>query len=240
MKKKLIIIFVTAFVFFSYSQNNVNESEYERQLAKDKELAEKARQMSRDKNLEKSAFGTDQTFGTSPGINYSDYNGKDYSEVAIANNWSSENAPANMEEQYQEYYRNKKIKTTLIISSLILLSIFLFYHFDKVDKRQKENKFRESVGEKFSDYEKLEIDFHNKINELKNLLKSQIISEKEYKEKEKQLQLLYDASKSKLDTELQNEKNDKVKNDKIKQIEIAYKNGILSEKEYNEKIKNLN
>lgn len=156
----------------SMSTNTSEKSELSEDDKKLKKIIEDVNQKNNAKT-ESTIYGTNGSSFDESGVNFKNYNGRDYTEVAKAKNWNPYAVPENMEEQYDEYYQEKKIKSIVLISLLIILIISTLIFFLRKPKK-------------------------NNIN----------ISEDNLKEK-------------------------------IKQINIAYENGVLTKDEFDNKIKNL-
>lgn len=188
MKHLLLLLKILFFVIFVnklYSQNNSVDSNVKSQQNKKIELSEEDKKLkkiiedvnSKNNSKEPTIYGTNSSSIDESGVNFKNYKGKDYSEVAKAKNWSPFAVPDNIEEQYEEYYREKMIKNILLISLGIFLIITTTVIFIKKRKNIKSDK---------------------SLSEAESSLK-----------------------------------------EKIRQINVAYENGVLTKQEFDEKIKKL-
>lgn len=188
MKHLLLLLKILFFVIFVnklYSQNNSVDSKVKSQQNKKIELSEEDKKLkkiiedvnSKNNSKEPTIYGTNSSSIDESGVNFKNYKGKDYSEVAKAKNWSPFAVPDNIEEQYEEYYREKMIKNILLISLGIFLIITTTVIFIKKRKNIKSDK---------------------SLSEAESSLK-----------------------------------------EKIRQINVAYENGVLTKQEFDEKIKKL-
>lgn len=214
MKIFASLFLITLFPNFLFAQKEdttrINVEEFEKEVLKaKKELAP---------IKDSQPFGKGESLGFG-GYDFSNINGKDYSEVAKANNWNSFSLPENIDEQYDEYYRNKDIKLILIVILSLAFLIFIIYALRK-----------RKILENDTDELKLKLDRKN--NDLDNLLKLELINKEEHLEKQKSFLQDYNQEK---------ETQSKIlnKNLKLKKIKEAYENGIFSQKEYEEKLKDL-
>lgn len=235
MMKRLIILIlcITATQSF-YSQGKTPNYE------ENGEIMKKINAETEALNLQKNVFGgTDSTISFG-GYNYHNINGRDYSEVAEANNWSKWSLPDDMDEQYAQYYQQKKIKNiVLTFCGFLVLFLIIFFLYKKSNKIKRE-KTKVLLGGDFEIYEKKEKEHHQKIASLNSLLSSKILTESEYMKKKKNIEL--DFSKEKDDLR-NNQKDIKMmlrKKEMIAKIEEAYENKILTKEEYASKMSKIN
>ena len=145
----LKVIFFTFYINNFYCQSNnlqsdskhIQHSKNDNIAEDDKKLKKIIEEVNKKNNSEtkSTVYGTNGSSFEESGVNFKNYNGKDYTEVAKAKNWSPFAVPDNMEEQYEEYYREKMIKNILLISLGIFLIITTTVIFIK--KRKNINKY---------------------------------------------------------------------------------------------------
>ena len=233
MLKKILILFITLQGLLLSSQLTKKE------IAENDKLIEQAKREVKEKNLKPTIFGNSDTTIPFGGYSYHNINGKDYSEVAKANNWSNWSLPSNMDEQYEQYYRKKKIKNyaLTILGSLLLvmLAYFLFRRIQNIKKIE----FKESLGAEVNHFTEEEKAFSEKLDRLKLLLKEKIIDRKEYENKKLILEKEFGRVKLQYIETARSKIDNSIIKEKINQINLAYEQGILTEEERVLKLANL-
>lgn len=187
-------------------------------------------------NLQKNVFGGTDSSISFGGYNYHDIKGKDYSEVAEANNWSIWSQPDDMDEQYAKYYQQKKIKNVILTFSVFLVLFLIVFFLYKKSKKIKREKSKVLLGDDFEIYEKKEKEHHQKIASLNSLLSSKILTESEFNKKKKNLELDFSKERDDFRISKDNMKMTLRKKEMIAKIENAYENKILTKDEYESKI----
>ena len=233
MLRKILVLFITIQGLLIASQPT------KKVISEDDKLAEQAIRESKEKNLKPDIFGGYDNTVDFKGYSYHNINGKDYSEVAKANNWSKWSLPSNMDDQYEKYYRDKKIKNyALTILGSLLLVLLAYFQFRRIQNIKK-IEFKESLGAEINDFTEEEKAFSEKLDRLKLLLKEKIIDKEEYDNKKLILEKEFGRVKLQYIEAAKSKINNSIIKEKINQINLAYEQGILTEEERVLKLANL-
>ena len=231
-KKNLILILVICHASCLAQKKIIEEK-------RNDSLMKLANEQTKNLNLKPTIFGANDTTIPFGGYSYHNINGKDYSEVAAANNWSKWSLPDNMEEQYEEYYRMKKIKNVLFISLGVISIILLIMQILKILKVNKKQNLVDILGDENINFTNLETEYNSKLHSLKSLFNEKIITEDEFENKKKEMEIKFvEQKESFIENAKNNLRNEEI-NRKIDQLSSAYKNGILTKEELESKLKQL-